>query len=65
MVLSIEDDESKIQKQTSKINVFVFPNGSFRTVGCRTIKTCAIMINELYCFFKYNNNLVGESFSII
>ena len=58
MVLSIEDDESKIQKQTSKINVFVFPNGSFRTVGCRTIKTCAIMINELYCFFKYNNNLV-------
>lgn len=58
MVLSIEDDESKIQKQTSKINVFVFPNGSFRTVGCRTIKTCAIMINELYCFFKYNKNLV-------
>ena len=58
MVLSIEDDESKIQKQTSKINVFVFPNGSFRTVGCRTIKTCAIMINELNCFFKYNKNLV-------
>ena len=58
MVLSIEDDESKIQKQKSKINVFVFPNGSFRTVGCRTIKTCAIMINELDCFFRYNKNLV-------
>jgi len=58
MVLSIEDDESKIKKQKSKINVFIFPNGSFRTVGCRTIKTCTIMINELYCFFKYNKNLV-------
>ena len=58
MVLSIEDDESKIKKQKSKINVFIFPNGSFRTVGCRTIKTCAIMINELDCFFRYNKNLV-------
>jgi len=58
MVLSINDDESKIKKQKSKVNVFIFPNGSFRTVGCRTIKTCTIMINELYCFFKYNKNLV-------
>ena len=58
MVLCIEDDESKIEKQTSKINVFVFPNGSFRTVGCRTIKTCTIMINELFCFFKYNKDMV-------
>jgi len=58
IVLSINDDESKIKKQKSKVNVFIFPNGSFRTVGCRTIKTCTIMINELYCFFKYNKNLV-------
>lgn len=58
MVLSITDNESKIQNQTSKINIFIFPNGSFRTVGCRTIKTVTIMINEIFCFFKYNNGLV-------
>lgn len=58
MVLSITDNESKIQNQTSKINIFIFPNGSFRTVGCRTIKTVTVMINELFCFFKYNQGLV-------
>lgn len=60
IVLSITDDESKIQSQTSKINIFIFPNGSFRTVGCRTIKTVTIMINEIFCFFKYNKGLVVD-----